>query len=193
MLKLMGHDFDRRLLDRVARVSKASATDSPPANVPTADSLLATAATLAAQLQALQRVHQQLSEQTPGRSSKLSELLDKLLERQTRLSQILCSAGLNLTGGDAPGEGLADYLAGPMDTPLRYEISVVLRELEFRLRELHRELLWRSEQLGAAEAARLREVVLRCFDQALAEVSAALRGAASGGEAQPVDACTSQT
>jgi hypothetical protein len=164
MLKLMGQEFDRRLLDRVSRASNAGAAREP-AEQPAAEaSLLDQAATLAAQLQALMRLHEQLSSPTP--SALLGELLGKVQERHKRLSQTLSSAGLNL--GDA---GTRGYLGG-MEAPVRYEIAVVLRELSWRLRELQRELMWRADKLDAAEREQLRGAVAQHLEPA-AEAQAA--------------------
>ncbi len=165
MLKLMGHEFDRRLLDRVSRASKAGATNELAEEPGTEDGLLDQAATLATQLQALLRLHEQLA--TPKHSATLNELLDKLQERQKRLSQTLSSAGLNL-GCDIAARS---YLGG-LDAPVRYEIAVVLRELTWRLRELHRELMWRSEKLGAAEREQLRKAVAQHLEPAAQEPAA---------------------
>ena len=177
MLKLMGHEFDRRLLDRVSRASKTG-TDAESAEEPLSeDGLLAKAATLSTQLVALLRMHEQLS--AAKHSTALTELMGKVQERQKRLSQTLSSAGLNL-GSNVP---MHDYL-GPMDAPVRYEISVVLRELEWRVRELNRELLWRSERLEAAERQLLCKAVAEHLEPALNGTAAAAGPAPA---ADPVD------
>jgi HD-GYP domain-containing protein (c-di-GMP phosphodiesterase class II) len=159
MLKLMGHEFDRRLLDRVSRASKGESAAEAAEEPASEEGLLAKAAALSTQLQALLRIHGQLA--TLKRSTALNELLDKVQERQKRLGQTLSSAGLNLSGGAMP-----DYL-GPLDAPVRYEISVVLRELEWRVRELNRELLWRSERLDSAERDLLCQAVAQHLEPAL--------------------------
>ncbi len=160
MLKLMGHEFDRRLLDRVSRASKAGSSAEPPEEQASDDGLLAKAAALATQLQALLHIHEQMSA-VPG-SPPLKELMGKVQERQKRLSQTLSSAGLNLGNSTSMTE-----MFGPMDGPVRYEISVVLRELEWRVRELNRELLWRAEQLAAPEGKLLRLSVAQHLAPAL--------------------------
>jgi hypothetical protein len=160
MLKLMGQEFDRRLLDGVSRASKTSRAAAPVADE-VDDGLLEQAATLAGRLQALLNVHEEMS--TAQQSAALGELLAKVSERQKRLSQTLSSAGLNL-GGDEATRGCL----GVLDEPVRHEISVVLRELDWRLRELHRELVWRAERLDPAEQQRLRAALARHLEPALA-------------------------
>ena len=162
MLKLMGAEFDRRLLDHVSRASKTCTSPEDAEEPAPADSLLPQAATLSDQLEALQRVHAQMTLTRPVRSPALDELLAKLLERHERLTQTLSSAGLN------PGlaASIGDHL-GPLSAPMRHEMSVVLRELQWRLRELHRQLLWRAERLEGAERERLRAVVAQILEPVL--------------------------
>lgn len=169
VLKLMGQEFDRRLLDRVSRASKAGSAAEPAEDVAD-DGLLEQAATLTGRLQALLNVHEQMS--TTQQSPALGELLAKVQERQKRLSQTLSSAGLHL-GGDV---GTRSYL-GTLDAPVRYEISVVLREVQWRLRELHGELVWRAERLGPAEQQRLRAALVQHLEPGLtAPLSEAIAG-----------------
>lgn len=165
MLKLMGHEFDRRLLDRVSRASKVGVTEESAEEPASEDGLLAKASTLSTQLQALLRIHEQLV--SVASSTTLKELLGKVQERQKRLSQTLSSAGLNLGSPASMTE-----MFGPLDAPVRYEISVVLRELEWRVRELNRELLWRSEQLAPPEGKLLRLSVAQHLEPALAGTAA---------------------
>lgn len=160
MLKVMGQEFDRRLLDRVSRASKAGACE-PVEEVAAESGLLDQAMALATQLQALVDLHGQLA--GPGQSAALDELLAKLQERHKRLSQTLSSAGLNL--GDA---GMRGHLNG-LEAPVRYEIAIVLQELRWRLGELHRELMWRSERLDSGERERLRAAVARHLEPAANE------------------------
>lgn len=160
MLKLMGQEFDRRLLDRVSRASKAGSAAEPVEGVAD-DGLLDQASTLTGRLQALLNIHEQMS--TMQQSPALGELLAKVEERQKRLSQTLSSAGLNFSG-DVSARGYV----GPLDATLLHEISVVLREVQWRLRELHGQLVWRAESLGPTEQQRLRSALAQHLEAGLA-------------------------
>ena len=155
-LKLMGREFDRRLIDKVSQATRPgelTAPELPPS--PPDRALHHEAIDLRHQLLALQSLHEEL-DGLPW-SPPMNELLGKAQERQQRLHQTLCSAGLDQADDALPSSDDEDARAAQA----RFEATVVLAGLKARLQDLQREMLWRSERLEDVERELLLEALVR--------------------------------
>lgn len=156
LLRLMTHEFDRRLLQAVTAAARRSApvdfTEAALA-MPDAASLMQHAASQTARLHSLQGLMQRLAllqHPSPG----FAELLQRLDDRLAALGRAFHSTGLD-QAHKLTGQGWR----APDDLPMLCEVWIVLRELHWRLNEFVRELNWRCEQLPAPEAEAIGRVV----------------------------------
>lgn len=149
LLRLMTHEFDRRLLQPVcAAAQRSAALDRSEAalTLPDGDTLMRHAAGQTARLHGLQGLMQRLA-LLPDASPALMELIERLNDRLAALARAFHSSGLDQSG-------MPDLAAciTPLDEDMICEMWIVLRELHWRLHEFARELIWRCEQLPAEEA-----------------------------------------
>lgn len=155
MLKLMGREFDRRLLDRVSCATPPGAlAPLDAAATPRGAELHLQAADMTSRLLALQGLPGTLDGEHC--SMPMAELLDRAQERQHGLLQTLFSAGL-----DQAPDALPDDDDGPAALQARYEAAIVLDALDARLQGLQRDLVWRAERLDAAEREQWLTALMR--------------------------------
>ncbi|WP_395704165.1 HD-GYP domain-containing protein [Aquabacterium sp.] len=169
-VKLMPGEFDRHLRDRVAQAAAAvRGSDDAEQRLAPADpaALAQQAVALGCALQQVQHEHGGLEASLQAGSSGLRELAGRLFERTRRIHAAFSSTGLDAH----PASTLQQHFAA-MDAAQHGETAIVLRELQWRLRELARELHSRAAALGgpgadAGDALRAR-ALLDAFERAMA-------------------------
>jgi len=157
-VKLIPGEFNRALLDKVATAAHAEARSQPvqddPALVATVEELAERVTAVYGALQRFRQSREMLASKMPKASASLRGLLEHAVERCQRISLAFSSTGLDSHKPDALSAQLVE-----LDGPVRLEVSIVLRELQWRLRELQREVTMRSEQFSPAEAAVVKQFV----------------------------------
>ncbi len=169
-VKLIPGEFDRPVLDRIVRASRSapSAEEVRQAAAPSvpAPELAARVVGLHATLTGLNQMSGQAVEHASKGSPALKALAQHAADRCVRIYRAFSSTGLDVHG---PAELLA--VVEGMEPHLRFEVDVVVRELEWRLREVKREVRRRAERLSAADQA----LVARIIDGAKAQAREAIR------------------
>jgi hypothetical protein len=157
-VKLIPGEFNRALLDKVATAAHAQTKSQPvpddPALVATVEELAERVTAVYGALQRFRQSREMLASKMPSASASLRGLLEHAVERCQRISLAFSSTGLDSHQPDALSAQLAE-----LDGPVRLEVSIVLRELQWRLRELQREVTMRSEQFSPAEAGVVKQFV----------------------------------
>ena len=154
-MRLVPGEFQRRFIDRVMQGAHADAHAADPH--PQAHDIggLATRVSgLVATVTHVRRLHLEVEEQTAKCSAPLRALMAHAFTRWDRIGIALSSTGLDLVDDDR----LHGVLEA-MGSDDRDEVSIVLRELEWRVGELERALQIRSELLGPDDARRVHELI----------------------------------
>lgn len=150
-LKLMPGEFQRPLIDRVVTAARITLQDMGPA--PRADDpgeLLQRIDRLGAALAALRGLRALQQDAQAHGSDALRALLAHAVERTERLGVAYASTGLD--SSVLPREERLQVLRADEQG----EMPLVVRELQWRVRELERLMLVRSEALPPAEASRVQ-------------------------------------
>jgi hypothetical protein len=158
-LKLIPGEFDRQVVDRVTRVAAAlhgSDESGAARSSPGAEELARRAGTLDRTLQQLLDLRGDIETRTANRSAAVRTLMTHALERCRCIRLAFSSTGLDMHDPAA----LRDRIA-QMDPRVQFEISIVIREIEWRLREIKREARVRAMALPAAEAALVSDIMDR--------------------------------
>jgi hypothetical protein len=156
-LKLIPGEFSRPLVDRVTRVAAAlrAHDEADAARSPMGvDELARRAGTLGATLQQLLDLRGDIETRTAQRSAAVRALMAQALERCRCIRLAFSSTGLDMHD---PG-ALRDHLSH-MDPRVQFEISIVIREIEWRLREIKRESRVRAMALAPEEAALVTDIM----------------------------------
>jgi len=151
-VKLIPGEFNRTLLDKVARATQsakgtAQLSDTIVDNT-RMEELVQQAAALDANLHRVLGLQSDVQVQFRSGSRALQELMTHVIERCQRIRQAFSSTGLDSHGPDELRQRVV-----AMGSDVHIEIGIVLREIEWRLREVKRELRVRAERLSPAEAA----------------------------------------
>ena len=158
--RLVPGEFNRHLIDRVSAAAKAAVgsdlAEVALTSVHTAEELAAMVLGLGATLQRLREIRPSAESTIRSGGPALKELMAHVFERCERIHQAFSSTGLDSHGQQELRECLA-----VMEPQMHFEVAIVLREIEWRLREVKRETRLRSERLPAAEAAFVLELVER--------------------------------
>ncbi|RZJ13259.1 MAG: HD domain-containing protein [Rubrivivax sp.] len=155
-IRLVPGEFNRRLLDRVvtaARGVQAKGATQEPQTFDAAD-MAQRLGTLATTLARFREARQRIQTEHASYGRDLRALLDHALARGERIRVSLASTGLESC---SPEETLSRLQT--MDGPARLEVTLVVRELQWRLGELERQVTIRSEQLAGSDAARVRALL----------------------------------
>ncbi len=158
-LKLIPGEFDRQVVDRVTRVAAAlhGSDESGAARSSLgAEELARRAGTLDRTLQQLLDLRGDIETRTANHSAAVRTLMAQALERCRCIRLAFSSTGLDMHDPTA----LRDHIA-QMDPRVQFEISIVIREIEWRLREIKREARVRAMALPAAEAALVGDIMDR--------------------------------
>lgn len=167
--KLIPGEFNAELLEWVAATARAS---------PGMQAARETPAPLAMAVPRLERVAATLGRFLPlrpwiearaaGASSELRSSLESGIQRMLRIQMAFSSAGLDT----APPAQLLQELGELQDSRVHLEVMLVLRELEWRLRELERESLLRSGLMRPEEDAVMQELIARLKGEWTGEAAA---------------------
>ena len=156
-LKLIPGEFSRHVVDRVTRVAAALQASDEAAAARLAigvDELARRAGTLGTTLQQLLDLRGDIEARTAGRGAAMRALMAQALERCRCIRLAFSSTGLDMHDADA----LRDRIMR-MDPRVQFEISIVIREIEWRLREIKREALVRAMALLPADAALVTDIM----------------------------------
>ncbi len=157
-VRLVPGEFHRLLLDKVCSAAKNAAASEaaeealapPPSIAGLADKVIR----ISAGLQRLRRMREDAGAQVSGRSPALKDLLTHVFERCQRIHLAFTSTGLDSQASDELYECLA-----AMEPRLHSEMAIVLREIEWRLREVERETLQRAARLTSSEATLVAQLI----------------------------------
>lgn len=152
-MKLVPGEFHRRFVDRVARGARAADEHAPPDEVELA-ALEDRVARLAATMQHVRRLRDDLRAEVPRFGSALRTLVEHAFARWDRIAIAFSSTGLDLAADGDLHAALAVMSSGD-----RREVDIVLRELRWRIGELERQLQVRSELLAPTDAQRVQALV----------------------------------
>ncbi|MEK8034449.1 HD domain-containing phosphohydrolase [Ideonella sp. DXS29W] len=159
-VKLIPGEFNRALLDKVATAAHAeSKNPKRPANghAELESSISELTERVTAVYGALLRFRQHrdtIQAQLATASAPLQTLLQHALERCHRICMAFSSTGLDSHRPEQLTAELAD-----LDRTVQLEVSLVLRELQWRLWELQREMALRSEQLAPGDSAVVKQFI----------------------------------
>jgi HD-GYP domain-containing protein (c-di-GMP phosphodiesterase class II) len=156
-MRLVPGEFDRRLLDRVVTAARGVGgrmpQDAAP-GLPAVDSMAQRLVALATTLANFREVRQRIAAEQASYGRELRALLDHAVARGERIRVALASTGLESASAD---DSLNRLRA--LDARAQSEVALVLRELQWRMGELERQVLLRSEQLALEEAARVQDLI----------------------------------
>ena len=154
-MKLIPGEFSRGTLDAVVTASQLAGHSAAEAEVtPLAQSLSRVqriAGTLRRFHDAGMALQQEMEKASPG----LKSLIGHGVERLHRIQLAFSSTGLD---SDNP-EGVIERLTAPGSETVQREANIVLREIEWRLKELERESLLRAERLPPGDARVVQRLV----------------------------------
>jgi hypothetical protein len=160
--RLVPGEFDPRLRDKViAAAVAARASDAAEGSLTPVDTrdLAHRASGVAKALRGFGMVRIRWQQSFAGTGAALRALADHVFGRAQRLQIAYSSTGL-----DAVGDASLEVELGQMHPSEHHEIAIVLREVEWRLREIRREFEARSAVLPAAEQALARQLA-EVFDE----------------------------
>lgn len=143
-MKLMPGEFARTLIDAVSSLSQS---EDKPAGAAALEDNLPRVQGIAATLQRFHRTQDVLLIQMNAVSDKLKPVIGQGMERLRRIQTAFSSTGMD---AQDPAQ-LANHLGSQLDAGLHLELTTVLRELEWRLRELERESMLRADLLSPGE------------------------------------------
>jgi hypothetical protein len=155
-MKLMPGEFSRGALDAVVTASQAaSARPATPAAPTAAPRLAARVRRLAGALRRFRRLAPLVQQEVERARPAFKALLEHALERMQRIQLAFSSTGLDAVQARRVVEHL--QLSASDGAPA--EAAVVLRELEWRMKELERELLMRVQMVAPQEAALVHRMI----------------------------------
>lgn len=155
-VKLVPGEFAPALRDRVTAAARESRAEEAGAPAPRADlaQLILRLQTVAGALEDLRRARERLLPELPHFGPGMRKLAERAMERSQRISAAFTSAGLDAT----PAEHLPELLEA-MGEAAQDEITAVLGEIEWRLRETQRAVIARAEQFSATDGQAVRTFV----------------------------------
>lgn len=165
-VKLIPGEFNRHLIDHVV----SAARDCEPAlagaqeefqGLERARGLNAKLGTVIAAVERFSRIPASIQRELGSCGPELQALLDHAAERCSRIGLAFSSTGLD---SHAPEEFLAKL--EHMDAGVQLEVGIVLREVQWRVGELGREVMLRAERFPRAEADCVRRHIDACGDDA---------------------------
>jgi hypothetical protein len=157
-VKLIPGEFSRMLVDKVAAASRqpaevaGDARDAGSAGSP--QQLAERVAAVYAALQRFRECREAIVDQFGSSSPAARALLQHAIERCERISVAFSSTGLDAQRPEAIVARLAEF-----DVQVQLEVTIVLREIQWRLRELRREAVSRAAQFPPHDAALVRQFV----------------------------------
>ncbi len=154
-MRLVPGEFHRRFIDRVMQGSRSDrdALDPDPKGHDIA-SLATRVSGLTATITHVRRQHLELELEMPKFSASLRALIAHAFTRWDRIGIAFSSTGLDLVADER-----LHAVLGAMGPSELNEVSIVLRELEWRMSELERALQIRSELFSPADAGRVNDLI----------------------------------
>jgi hypothetical protein len=154
-MRLVPGEFHRRFIDRVMQGARADgdAADPDPKRHDIA-ALAARVSGLAATVTHVRRQQIELEREMPRFGAPLRSLVAHAFTRWDRIGIAFSSTGLDLVADDRLHAVLEAM--GPSELN---EVSIVLRELEWRINELERALQIRSELFSPADARHINDLI----------------------------------
>ena len=154
-MRLVPGEFHRRFIDRVMQGARhGGEVEEPDPKSLDVFTLETRVSGLAATMAHVRREHLALEREMPKFSAPLRALVAHAFTRWDRIGIAFSSTGL---------DGVADErlhaVLSAMGARELNEVSIVLRELEWRMGELERALRIRSEQFSPADARRINDLI----------------------------------
>ncbi len=166
-MKLVPGEFHRRFIDRVTLGARAGGL-SPDDDTTDTGALESRVAELAATIQNTQRLRDEMEAELPKFGAPLRSLVSHAIARWERIGIAFSSTGLDLVA-----DGDLHTVLSSMSAPELVEVGLVLRELQWRLGELERQLLIRSELFSPPDAQRVVDLIEQARQPPLAAMMAA--------------------
>jgi HD-GYP domain-containing protein (c-di-GMP phosphodiesterase class II) len=155
-LKLIPGEFSRGALDAVVSASQLAATRPAPAPKPTdTGRLAARVRRLAGLLRRFRTAAAAIDKDMSKASPALKALLEHAIARMHRIHLAFSSTGLDA----ANARRVVQQLTLPGPDGVQTEASIVLRELEWRMKELERESLMRVQMVAPQDAEVVRRLI----------------------------------
>jgi hypothetical protein len=168
-MKLVPGEFHRRFIDRVTQGARAG--EGPPDETAAAldlHDLAARIAGLAATVSQMRHLRGDMEAELLKFGAPLRSLLAHAFTRWERIGIAFSSTGLDLAAEDD-----LHRVLGAMSPSELTEAGIVLRELLWRLGELERQLMIRSELFSPADAKRMHDVIEQAMQPMLVASMAA--------------------
>jgi hypothetical protein len=153
-MRLVPGEFHRRFIDRVAQGARDGELDEPDPRSLDVCSLETRVSGIATTLTHVRRMHQELEPEMARFSAPLRALVAHAFTRWDRIAIAFSSTGLDLVADERLHVVLSAMSASELN-----EVSIVLRELEWRMSELERALQIRSELFSPTDARRVNDLI----------------------------------
>ena len=164
-MKLVPGEFNRRFIDRIAQAARIGATSPDEnANAPSPAELAARVQSQGAAIHRVRELRGSVATELARYGAPLRSLLTHAFERWERIGIAFSSTGLDLGGAS-----LLESMSGPE----LVEVGIVLRELQFRITELERQLMIRSELLAPNEARQVMQLIEQAKRPSASEMNTA--------------------
>ena len=151
-LRLVPGEFGRHVVERVSSAVRGAVTDVAAAPAPNV--LDDRIASLAASIKQAHLLRERIELELGEAGKPMHSLIRHAFERWERVRIAFSSTGL-----DSCTDDQLRPLIETMNPRERVEVEVVLRELQWRLADLERQLTLRSEQLGPDNARRVVDLI----------------------------------
>ena len=153
-MRLVPGEFHRRFIDRVMQGAGSGELIDPDPKALDIAALETRVAGLAATMVHVRQERQELEPEMAKFGAPMRALVSHAFTRWDRIGIAFSSTGLDLVAN----ERLQEVLSAMSATELN-EVSIVLRELEWRLSELERALQIRSELFNPGDARRVQQLI----------------------------------
>ena len=153
-MRLVPGEFHRRFVDRVAQGARDGELDEPDAKSLDICSLETRVSGMAATVAHVRHQHLELEAEMERFSAPLRALIAHAFTRWDRIGIAFSSTGLDLVADERLHVVLSAMSASELN-----EVSIVLRELEWRMSELERALQIRSELFSPTDARRINDLI----------------------------------
>jgi len=164
-MKLMPGEFGRAFIDVVATASNAEdAAGTVHDTTELTMACLPQVQRIAATLQRFRAGQALLIKQMDAMSEKVKPVIAQGMERLERIQQAFSSTGMDAA---RPEEVIAQLSVQP-DPHLHLELATILREIQWRLKELERESMLRTELASPGESPAIRQIIERMKGKAQA-------------------------
>ncbi|NCT81515.1 MAG: HD domain-containing protein [Comamonadaceae bacterium] len=155
--KLIPGEFSRELTEAITLAAQGGVTATAAVDPVPLESAIPRVVAIVATLQRFRAARPWMDERIAAARPSLRAVLEAALQRLLRIQTAFSSTGLDADDADALVAGLAEQ----RDAELQVELMTVVGELEWRLRELERELLLRAGLLPDEDIAVMRELLAR--------------------------------